>query len=149
MLTLGLILLVIGAVVAVAAHRPLGLVLVAIGAVLVLVDVIDTNSAAVLGAFALPVGGRPRRSDVAAPMREPVLLAFIAAATPIVCAFVLQVLEATDVLDSALWLRTLLTGLGAVVGALAALWARLKVTPLADPQTETGEALVPAGRVGA
>jgi sensor c-di-GMP phosphodiesterase-like protein len=59
--------------------------------------------------------------------REPVLLAFAAAATPVLCAFILQILETTDILDNAFWLRVILTGLGPLIGTLAALWARGRV----------------------
>jgi hypothetical protein len=81
--------------------------------------------------------------DLPAQQRDPVIVAFLVAAVPIVCAFILQVLEATDVLDNALWLRTLLTGLGTLVGALAAVWARSRVTPTAAPKLDDGTLLVP------
>jgi hypothetical protein len=60
-------------------------------------------------------------------LREPVVLAFITAAVPILAAFILQVLEGTDILDNALWLRTLLTGIGVLVGTLTSAWARSQV----------------------
>jgi hypothetical protein len=55
----------------------------------------------------------------------------------------LQVLEAADVLDSALWLRTLLVGLGSLATALGALWARSNVTPTAAPKLDADTPLVP------
>jgi hypothetical protein len=60
-------------------------------------------------------------------LSEPVVLAFITAAVPILAAFILQVLEGTDILDNALWLRTLLTGIGVLVGTLTSAWARSQV----------------------
>jgi hypothetical protein len=59
--------------------------------------------------------------------REPVILAFILAAVPVIAAFALQVLDTTDVLDNAEWLRVLLTGLGPLIGSMTALWARGQV----------------------
>jgi hypothetical protein len=84
---------------------------------------------------AVPVAG--------ATAREPVIVAFLIGAVPVVCAFILQVLEATDVLDSALWLRTLLVGLGSLATALGALWARSNVTPTAAPKLDADTPLVP------
>lgn len=85
------------------------------------------------------MGQEPKVTD-----RRPVLVAFLLAAVPIVSAFALQVLEATDVLDNALWLRTLLVGLGSITGLLGSAWAQAKVTPLARPRNNAGEPLVPA-----
>jgi hypothetical protein len=68
-------------------------------------------------------------------LSEPVVLAFITAAVPILAAFILQVLEGTDILDNALWLRTLLTGIGVLVGTLTSAWARSQVlSPAQYPQ---------------
>jgi hypothetical protein len=74
----------------------------------------------------------PYRTGVIEPkssiqQREPVLLAFIAGSVPVLAAFTLQILEVTDILDNATWLRVLLTGLGPLVGTLSALWARANV----------------------
>lgn len=92
---------------------------------------VDPGSRGAARASRLATGGRPR----------PVLLAFVVTAVPVVCAFLLQVLEAAGALDSALWVRTVLVGLGPLVGALAALWAQAQVTPLGDPRDEAARPL--------
>jgi hypothetical protein len=164
-LILGIILLVIGAALIVvpdlARLAPLGWLLAIIGVVLVvvaLVDVNDANAAVLMMATIPPAGKRlahashgagptsdqePVISVATAADSQPVIVAFLVAAVPIVCAFILQVLEATDVLDNALWIRTLLTGLGTLTGALAAVWARSRVTPTAAPRLDDDTPLVP------
>lgn len=164
MITVGVVLLLIGALVAYFG-RPreqvvyaAGLLIAAVGAVLLLIGLLDTADAhdahtallPLVGGLGVAGAGKVAPGNESHPAsggslkdRRPVLLGFIVAATPVVCAFVLQVLEATDVLNNALWLRTLLTGLGALIGALATLWAQSKVTPVAIPQTDEGEPLVP------
>lgn len=167
MLIIGVILLVIGAFLliaptagapGIAPAAPLGWLLALVGLILIVVAVVDVGDAdAAVLAMAVGGGGsqfdhlraRPDAGEdpaiaVAGPgKREPVILAFIVAAVPIVCAFILQVLDVTDALESALWLRTLLTGLGGVVGALAAAWARANVTPTAAPRLDDDTPLVP------
>jgi delta 1-pyrroline-5-carboxylate dehydrogenase len=76
------------------------------------------------------VAGRPR----------PVLLAFIVAAIPILATFVLQILDEAGV-DTPLIVRLILTGTGALVGALATAWAQAQVTPLVDPVDAAGRQL--------
>jgi hypothetical protein len=73
---------------------------------------------------------------------QPVITAFLIGAIPIVSAFVLQVLDEGGV-DTPAWLRAALTGLGALVGGLAALWARSQVTPVADPKLDADTPLLP------
>lgn len=167
MLILGIVLLILGAFLLAApaagapgigATGPLGWLLIVIGLILVVVAVVDVGGtdATVLAMMTVGGGGfdqlkaRPDTAgeDWAIPVasarqREPVIVAFIVAAVPIVAAFILQVLEATDVLDNALWLRTLLTGLGTLAGALAAVWARANVTPTAAPRLDEETPLVP------
>jgi hypothetical protein len=161
MLILAIILIVLGVVVATVppVANPLGWVLLIIGVVLLIVVLVPSGHAdtAVVLAMALPPGGlalshggagpsddqEPLVPLATAPKREPVILAFIVAAVPVVCAFALQVLDAAGALDSALWIRTLLTGLGGVVGALAAAWARAQVTPTAAPKLDADTLLVP------
>jgi hypothetical protein len=58
--------------------------------------------------------------------KEPVALQYVVAAVPIVAAFALQVLDSGGVSTPA-WIRAFLTGLGGVIGALGALWARSQV----------------------
>jgi hypothetical protein len=167
MLTLGIILLVLGAVLAYVG-RPreqllvvAGVLIFAVGVVLLIVWAVSlsgADTAGVMVAMAVPPGRGVRLShggiepleniDPAVPVagtaqREPVVVAFIVAAVPIVCAFVLQVLDAAGALDSALWVRTLLTGLGPVVGFLAAAWTRSQVTPTAAPMLDGETMLVP------
>jgi hypothetical protein len=163
-IVLGVVLLIIGAAL-VYFGRPREQALVVVGALIAiggailfvigLLDRADTNTAALpLLLVGGVVGGdhlhAAHDTEESHPVsgggladRRPVLLGFVVAATPVVCAFVLQVLEATDVLNNALWIRTALTGLGALVGTLAALWAQSKVTPVVLPQTDEGEPLVP------
>jgi hypothetical protein len=168
MLALGLVFLVIGIVLVILAAAPsadvppvlgtIGWLLVVIGLVLVVLafvvgsDIDVDTSWLGGGAVAMAVGAGGRRFHAAGgdePAastrdREPVIVGFILGAIPILSAFVLQVLEATDVLDSALWLRTLLVGLGSVTTALGALWARTNVTPTANPKLDDETPLVPA-----
>lgn len=73
---------------------------------------------------------------------RPVLFAFVVSAVPVVAAFVLVVLDATTV-SIPTWIPVLLTGMGPLLGALSALWAQSKVTPLVAPRTDGGEPLVP------
>jgi hypothetical protein len=75
---------------------------------------------------------------------EPVLLAFLLGAVPLVAGFVLQILEALPDSSTPLWLRTALVGIGTLTTALGALWARIRVTPTSDPQLDGGTPLVPA-----
>lgn len=74
--------------------------------------------------------------------REPVLLTFLVAAIPLVTAFVLQVLHDGDV-NVPHWLIALLAGVGPLIAALGALYARSQVTPTADPRDDRGTPLVP------
>lgn len=161
MLILGIVLIVIGAALILipdlARLAPLGWLLAIIGVVLLLVALLDVGADAAV--LAMTVGGGGARFDqlrarpdagedpavsvAGAGKHEPVILAFAVAAVPIVCAFILQVLDATDVLDNALWLRTVLTGLGTLTGALAAAWARSNVTPTAAPRLDEDTPLVP------
>jgi hypothetical protein len=75
---------------------------------------------------------------------RPVLTSSMLAAVPVTVAFVLQVLEAADVLGTAVWLRALLVGVGGLSQVLAALWAHMQVTPTAQPRDDEGNPLVPA-----
>lgn len=165
MLILGIVLLIIGVgLTAYARTHPgepfrlidfIGWALALLGLVLVVLAIVDRADAAVLGMAAVG-GGRPRGSrrlraagtrkapPVIAGRPRPVLLAFLIGATPIVCTFILQVLEEVDALNSALWLRTLLTGLGGVVLALGTIWSQAQVTPIASPRDDRGHTLLPA-----
>jgi hypothetical protein len=58
--------------------------------------------------------------------REPVALQYAVAVVPIVAAFALQVLDAGGI-DTPTWLRAFLTGIGALIGAMGAVWARARV----------------------
>jgi hypothetical protein len=170
MLVAGIVLVLVGVAILyfAAGHRAAnfgGGALILLGVIALVIWLIDrsgADTAGVMVAMAAVPPGKPRRRatrahtshgegerdarpvpDLPAQRREPVLVAFIVAAVPIACAFTLQVLDATDVLDNALWLRTLLTGLGALTGALAAAWARAQVTPTAAPKLDDGTLLVP------
>jgi hypothetical protein len=69
-------------------------------------------------------------------------VAFLIGATPMIAAFVLQVLDEGGVAIPA-WLRSALAGVGALTTALAALWARGQVTPTAAPKLDDETLLVP------
>jgi hypothetical protein len=168
MLTIAIVLIIMGGILialpAFGGNVPaplatLGWLLAVVGIVLlviVLVFVSDDAHARVIGGGFVAMAVSPRGTtfhgagdkDPAVPVagttaREPVIVAFLIGAVPIVSAFILQVLEATDVLDSALWLRTLLVGLGSLATALGALWARSNVTPTAAPKLDADTPLVP------
>jgi uncharacterized membrane protein len=163
MLVAGIVLVLVGVAILYFAegHRAAhfgGGALILLGVIALIVWLVDrsgADTAGVMLAMAAVPPGRPLAHmshgegdtrpvpDLPAQKAEPVVLAFIVAAVPIVCAFILQVLEATDVLDNALWIRTLLTGLGALTGALAAAWARARVTPTAAPKLNDGTLLAP------
>jgi hypothetical protein len=165
MLVAGIVLVLVGVAILyfAAGHRAAnfgGGALVLLGVIALVIWLIDRSGADTAGVMlamaAVPPGSRfahtshgegardPRPvPDLPAQRREPVLVAFIVAAVPIACAFTLQVLDATDVLDNALWFRTLLTGLGTLAGALAAAWARSQVTPTAAPKLDDGTLLAP------
>jgi hypothetical protein len=168
MLTIAIVLIIMGGILialpAFGGNVPaplatLGWLLAVVGLVLlvvVLVVVSDDANARVIGGGFVAMAVSPRGTtfhgagdkDPAVPVagataREPVIVAFLVGAVPVVCAFALQVLEATDVLDSAMWLRTLLVGLGSLTTALGALWARSNVTPTAAPKLDADTPLVP------
>jgi hypothetical protein len=168
MLTIAIVLIIIGgifiALPAFGAGVPtplanLGWLMVVVGLVLLVIVLVvvggDEVDARLIGGGFVAMAVSPRGTtfhgagdkDPAVPVagttaREPVLVAFLVGAVPIASAFVLQVLEATDVLDSALWLRTLLVGLGSLATALGALWARSNVTPTAAPKLDADTPLV-------
>ena len=73
---------------------------------------------------------------------QPVLVAFAVTALPLVAAFVLSVADAASASVPA-WIVAVLTGLGPLLGALAALWARAKVTPVARPRLDDETPLAP------
>jgi hypothetical protein len=167
MLIAGIVLVLVGVAILYFAsgHRAAnfgGAALVVLGVIALIVWLIDRSGAdteAVLMMATIPPAGKrlAHASHGAGPTSDqepvipvataadsqPVIVAFLVAAVPIVCAFILQVLEATDVLDNALWIRTLLTGLGTLTGALAAVWARSRVTPTAAPRLDDDTPLVP------
>jgi hypothetical protein len=167
MLTIAIVLIIMGGILialpAFGGNVPaplatLGWLLAVVGVVLLVVVLVSVDEAharlIVGGGFAMVISPRGTTfhgagdKDPAVPVagttaREPVIVAFLVGAVPIVSAFALQVLEATDVLDSALWLRTLLVGLGSLATALGALWARSNVTPTAAPKLDADTPLVP------
>lgn len=168
MLVLGVVLIIFGALLAYFGRRAAadvafwgGVLIFAGGAILFVIAILDvsgadTHAAVGGGMVAMALGGGGHASfhgagvsEASVPVaggpadRQPVVVAFAVAAVPIVCAFILQVLDTTDVLSSAPWLRTLLTGLGALVGALAAVWARARVTPTALPRLDDETPLIP------
>jgi hypothetical protein len=156
MLVAGIVLVLVGVAILyfAAGHRAAnfgGGALVLLGVIALVIWLIDRSGADTAGVMlamaAVPPGSRFAHTSHGEGARDPrpvpVLVAFIVAAVPIACAFTLQVLDATDVLDNALWLRTLLTGLGTLAGALAAAWARSQVTPTAAPKLDDGTLLAP------
>lgn len=162
MLVLGIILIVIGALMALFGRREGetfafwgGAIIFAGGVILFVIAILDRSgadtAAFVGGGLAMAVPGRhaiPLDQDPPQPVagstadREPVIVAFVIGAIPMLAAFVLQVVDEGGVQIPA-WLRSLLAGLGAVVTGLAALWARTRVTPTALPQLDEGTPLVP------
>lgn len=78
--------------------------------------------------------------------RQPVLVAFVIGAAPIVTAFILAVID-TAGSEIPNWIVAALTGLGPTIGALSAVWARGQVTPLADPRLDDGTPLEPSGSI--
>jgi hypothetical protein len=79
--------------------------------------------------------------------REPIALQYAVAATPLVAAFALQVLNSGGVGTPA-WIRAGLTGAGTLIGALGALWARRRVTSpatVADMHRDLSQTLAERG----
>lgn len=167
MFTIGLVLLIIGIVVVLlgliparsgAAIAPgaanIGWLLVGVGIILIFLSVLlDAGTADAMAASAAMMMAPlphaiPPSQDPPEPLpgertsREPVVIAFLVAAVPIVAAFVLQVLDLAGA-ETPLWLCTALTGLGGLVGSLAAAWARSRVTPTALPRLDDETPLVP------
>jgi hypothetical protein len=161
MFTIGLVLLIIGIVVVLlgliparsgAAIAPgaanIGWLLVGVGIILIFLSVLlDAGTADAMAAGAAMMMAPlphaiPPSQDPPEPLpgertsREPVVIAFLVAAV------VLQVLDLAGA-ETPLWLRTALTGLGGLVGSLAAAWARSRVTPIALPRLDDETPLVP------
>jgi low temperature requirement protein LtrA len=167
-IVLGIILIAVGAILTMFGRREAeslaiygGALVFLGGCVLFLIGIlatahVDTSAwrldhAAVLAMAIPPMGHRlapELNSDPKVPVagsavdRQPVIVAFLVAAVPIVAAFVLQVLDEGGVGVPA-WLRSLLVGVGALTTGLAALWARSRVTPTALPRLDEGTLLVP------
>lgn len=166
----GLILIAVGAILYVIGLRAgepargvlqvVGLILLAFGVVLILVGVVDDADAwsgpalltvgAVGGAGAgavrgvneqdLPVGGGTLTD------RQPVVVAFIIGAVPLILAAVTGLADVWAGIPD--WIVPVLTTIGTLTTGLAALWARLRVTPTLMPETDDGEPLVPATEAG-
>lgn len=168
MLALGIVLLIIGVVlVALGAVgpspapqlAPIGWLLVIVGLILALVAVLvvdgDVKIGALAGGLAMaavpplrghshavaldqdppqPVAGS--RSD-----REPVVVAFIVGAVPLVIAAVTAIADLFAGVPN--WIVPLATIIGTLTTGLAALWARARVTPVAAPKLDEGTPLVP------
>jgi vacuolar-type H+-ATPase subunit I/STV1 len=166
MLALGLVLLIIGVVlVVIAAVRqppsaaplgPLGWLLVIIGLILALVAVLvndgDLNAGIVggLGMVAIPPPHHhavPLHEDPPEPVaggltdRQPVVVAFIVGAVPLLIAAISAVADLFASVPD--WIVPLATIIGTLTTGLAALWARGRVTPTALPKLDEGTMLVP------
>lgn len=74
--------------------------------------------------------------------KRPVLLSFLLGAIPVLCAFVLEVLDASGT-PTPDWITAVLAGVGGLITTLGGLWAQARVTPLADPKLDDGTPLVP------
>jgi hypothetical protein len=142
LIVLGVLALVVGHLVrgAPAGAVSLGWALVVIGVVLIVVSLVTDD-----GVAAAAAGGtirRRRRRGRGLKRPQPVLLAFLVGAIPLVLGFVTQVVDALPDASVPQWIRVALVGLGTLTTGLAALWARMQVTPLADPRSRSGARLV-------
>lgn len=167
MLALGLVLLIIGVVLVAIATvgqppsaaplAPLGWLLAIIGLILSLVAVIvldgdvDVRSA-IGGALMMAVvpphsHAIPLDQDPPEPVagsvtdRQPVLVAFIVGAVPLIIAAITAVADLFAGVPN--WIVPLATIVGTLTTGLAALWARSRVTPTALPKLDEGTPLVP------
>jgi hypothetical protein len=167
MLALGLVLLIIGVVLIVALLGagqpssaaplgPLAWLLVIVGLILALVAVLvtdgDLNAGIVggLGMVAIPPPHHhavPLHEDPPEPVaggltdRQPVIVAFIVGAVPLLIAAVTAVADLFASVPD--WIVPLATIIGTLTTGLAALWARGRVTPTALPKLDEGTLLVP------
>jgi hypothetical protein len=164
MLALGLILLIVGIVlVALAAIgrppsaaqlAPLGWLLAIIGLILVLVAVIVTDDSlrALLGGGVAMAATPPRHvvsldQDPPEPVagsladRQPVLVAFVLGAVPLVVAAISGIADLFAAVPD--WIVPVATIIGTLTTGLAALWARQQVTPTALPKLADDVPLVP------
>lgn len=72
---------------------------------------------------------------------EPVILAFVVGAIPLFAAALAALAEVFTGMPD--WIVPTFTVLGTLTTGLAAMWARLRVTPTADPKLDDGTRLVP------
>jgi heme A synthase len=79
--------------------------------------------------------------------RQPVLVAFLLGAIPLVLSALTGLLDVFEGVPD--WIAPTLATIGTVTTGLAALWAKLQVTPTAIPRTDEGEPLVPVSTVPA
>lgn len=73
--------------------------------------------------------------------RQPVMIAFIVGALPLIAGAISSLADLFTFIPD--WLVPTLLVLGTLTSGLAALWARLQVTPLADPKDNDGDPLTP------
>jgi hypothetical protein len=164
MLALGLILLIVGIILVAIATvgqppsaaplAPLGWLLAIVGLVLALVAVLvigDDVNAAVIGGAAMAIPPHrhaiPLDQDPPEPVagglvdRQPVIVAFVVGAVPLLIAAVSAVADLFASVPN--WIVPLATIIGTLTTGLAALWARARVTPTALPRLGEGTPLVP------
>lgn len=167
MLVIGIILLIVGAILLAAPHiggppaagnlAALGWLLALAGVILIVVALVagsdvDVESL-VGGGVAMAAAGSMRdfhsagADEPAVPVaggvtdRQPVLVAFILGAVPLVLAALTGLADVfTGVPD---WVVPTLTTIGTLTTGLAALWARSQVTPVALPRLDDDTPLVP------
>lgn len=165
MLAAGLLGVALGALLIVLGHVasgvprgavPAGWALVVVGLILVVISLFaDDADAAPLGAAGLLAFGSVhvhgagdtepsvRVPAGAASEREPVIIAFVTGVLPLIAAAVTALADTFTAIPD--WIVPTLTVLGTLTTGLAALWARLRVTPTVAPRDDEGNPLVPVG----